>query len=383
VDTLFTALRVLVSLAVVVGLLWFVQRKSVRWTRKKAPEKISVLGKQSLGSKAHVLIVEADGTRFILGVTERGVSVLKSRESAMFADELAAADETDAAQFAALTHGDAAIAQPLAASIAEAVARPAVVSVAAEFVAQPSAVPVAEVDGQPSAVPVAEVDVQPSAVPVAEVDVQPSAVPVAEIVVQPSAVPFEIVAQPVAVVVRPTVAPRVDIAQSTVATEARFAEVYERSVAPFAAQFAAQFAEADAEPAATPAAAFVPLDEFSALSSAERARAATIDEPTYAVTGEPAQVGATPAVATTAAPATVATAATAATGATAATAAPAPQPLAYPPVSIKPPIPFGRPARLSKIAFTPAEPITAASFMDSIRSPETWKRAAQTLRAPK
>jgi flagellar protein FliO/FliZ len=89
VDTLFTALRVAVSLAVVVGLLWFVQRKSVRWARKRTPEKISVVGKQSLGSKAHVVIVEADGTRFTLGVTERGVSVLKSRDVSTFAEVLA------------------------------------------------------------------------------------------------------------------------------------------------------------------------------------------------------------------------------------------------------------------------------------------------------
>jgi flagellar protein FliO/FliZ len=92
VDTLFTALRVFVSLAVVVGLLWFVQRRSVRWTRKKTPAKISVIGKQSLGSKASVVIVEADGTRFILGVTDRGVTVLKSRDALTFTDEMAAAD---------------------------------------------------------------------------------------------------------------------------------------------------------------------------------------------------------------------------------------------------------------------------------------------------
>jgi flagellar protein FliO/FliZ len=90
VDTLFTALRVAVSLALIIGLIWFVQRRSAKWSRKRAKRPITVLGRQSLGGKSRVVIVEADGTHFVLGVTDSSVVVLKSRELDTFADVLAA-----------------------------------------------------------------------------------------------------------------------------------------------------------------------------------------------------------------------------------------------------------------------------------------------------
>jgi len=90
VDTLFTALRVAVSLALIIGLIWFVQRRSAKWSRKRSKRPITVIGRQSLGGKSRVVIVEADGTHFVLGVTDASVVVLKSRELDTFADALAA-----------------------------------------------------------------------------------------------------------------------------------------------------------------------------------------------------------------------------------------------------------------------------------------------------
>lgn len=94
-DTLFTALRVAVSLALIIGLIWFVQRRSAKWSRKRSKRPITVIGRQSLGGKSRVVIVEADGTHFVLGVTDTSVVVLKSRELDSFADALAA-EEADA-----------------------------------------------------------------------------------------------------------------------------------------------------------------------------------------------------------------------------------------------------------------------------------------------
>lgn len=95
-DTLFTALRVAVSLALIIGLIWFVQRRSAKWSRKRSKRPISVIGRQSLGGKSRVVIVEADGTHFVLGVTDSSVVVLKSRELDTFADALAELEQAEA-----------------------------------------------------------------------------------------------------------------------------------------------------------------------------------------------------------------------------------------------------------------------------------------------
>ncbi|GAB2518122.1 flagellar biosynthetic protein FliO [Paramicrobacterium agarici] len=78
-DGLMLALRVLVSLAAVLGVLWYVHRRLNRGSgRRRAPEAITVLGRQSLGQKAHLVIAQVDDTRYVLGVTEHGVSVIDS-----------------------------------------------------------------------------------------------------------------------------------------------------------------------------------------------------------------------------------------------------------------------------------------------------------------
>ncbi|MFT2816612.1 flagellar biosynthetic protein FliO [Leifsonia sp. A12D58] len=81
-DTLVIALRVALSLAVVVGLLWFMQRRVTRSKRvSKNAQLIQVVGRQGVGQKASVVVVDIDGRRFVLGVTEQNVNVLQSAEA--------------------------------------------------------------------------------------------------------------------------------------------------------------------------------------------------------------------------------------------------------------------------------------------------------------
>lgn len=76
-DELLLLLRVAVSLAAVLGLLWFLQRRLTRRTqRSRDAEVISVLGRRGVGSKAQLVVAEAEGNRYVLGVTEHGVTVI-------------------------------------------------------------------------------------------------------------------------------------------------------------------------------------------------------------------------------------------------------------------------------------------------------------------
>ncbi|WP_166878270.1 flagellar biosynthetic protein FliO [Salinibacterium sp. ZJ450] len=76
-DTLLLALRVLLSLGVVFGLLWVMQRRMTRGSRgKDVATPIRVIGRQRLGAKASVVVVELQGKKFMLGVTEQSVNVL-------------------------------------------------------------------------------------------------------------------------------------------------------------------------------------------------------------------------------------------------------------------------------------------------------------------
>ncbi|GAB2458189.1 flagellar protein FliO/FliZ [Conyzicola lurida] len=96
-ETVVVGLRVALSLGVVLALLWFLHRRITRGAKQRGPAAaIAVLGKQAVGQKASVVVVDADGMRFVLGVTENNVTVLHSAES----PEAVAPVVTPAAAFA-------------------------------------------------------------------------------------------------------------------------------------------------------------------------------------------------------------------------------------------------------------------------------------------
>ena len=86
-ETVFIALRVLVVLAVIVLVLWYVQRRVTKGRgAARRTNAVSVVGRQGVGPKASVVVVDVDGHRFVLGVTERQVSVLHTGDRPQDAD---------------------------------------------------------------------------------------------------------------------------------------------------------------------------------------------------------------------------------------------------------------------------------------------------------
>jgi flagellar protein FliO/FliZ len=77
VDILFTGLRVLVSLGAVLGVIWYAHRRIAgRTSSSTAAKPITVISRQGISQKASVVIIEADGRRLVLGVTEHTITVL-------------------------------------------------------------------------------------------------------------------------------------------------------------------------------------------------------------------------------------------------------------------------------------------------------------------
>jgi flagellar protein FliO/FliZ len=108
-DTVFVALRVLLSLAAVLALLWYAQRRITRSkTRSKAAELVTVVGRQGIGLKASVVVVDVDGTRFLLGVTEHAVNVLHSADAPVAESTPESPSDAFAATLAGVTNIDTA-----------------------------------------------------------------------------------------------------------------------------------------------------------------------------------------------------------------------------------------------------------------------------------
>lgn len=81
-DVLTLALRVVLSLGFVVLLLWYIQRRVSRTQHgARAGDPLVIVSRRGLGQKSSVVVVETDGKRFLLGVTEQSVNVLHTSEA--------------------------------------------------------------------------------------------------------------------------------------------------------------------------------------------------------------------------------------------------------------------------------------------------------------
>jgi flagellar protein FliO/FliZ len=116
VDDLLVALRAVVALAAVLGLLFFLSRrlqksqnaganplaglmpkKLARLTdlrpakspgaERPRPEKITVVARSGIGGKAQLVVAEFGGIRYVLGVTEHGINVVDTQEAPLIDED--------------------------------------------------------------------------------------------------------------------------------------------------------------------------------------------------------------------------------------------------------------------------------------------------------
>lgn len=80
-DVLALALRVVLSLGFVVLLLWYIQRRVARTQHgARAGDPLVIVSRRGLSQKSSLVVVETDGKRFLLGVTEQSVNVLHTSD---------------------------------------------------------------------------------------------------------------------------------------------------------------------------------------------------------------------------------------------------------------------------------------------------------------
>ena len=77
-ETIGVVLRVALSLGAVFALIWYAQRKIGKGRKVRSTAAIGLVTRQSLGAKSSVVVVEVDGQRLLLGVTEQSITVLQT-----------------------------------------------------------------------------------------------------------------------------------------------------------------------------------------------------------------------------------------------------------------------------------------------------------------
>ena len=76
-DTVLLLLRVGLSLAAVLGLLWWISRRAqASMGARRRSASMAVVGRQQLGRRTGVALLEVEGRRLVVGYGEHGVSLL-------------------------------------------------------------------------------------------------------------------------------------------------------------------------------------------------------------------------------------------------------------------------------------------------------------------
>lgn len=81
-DSVLLGLRVALSLALVLVILWVIARKVNAGTSASRRVPVTVLGRQSLGRRSGVAVVEVAGRTLLLGVSDDGVRLLTELDDA-------------------------------------------------------------------------------------------------------------------------------------------------------------------------------------------------------------------------------------------------------------------------------------------------------------
>jgi flagellar protein FliO/FliZ len=93
--------RVVFSLAVVLGLLWFIARTSSRRLGGNARSMVRVVARQPLARSASLAVVEVGDRLLVVGVSEHGVSLLTEMDPSELPSTVPALDSSAQAQVVA------------------------------------------------------------------------------------------------------------------------------------------------------------------------------------------------------------------------------------------------------------------------------------------
>lgn len=80
-ENFFLLLRVVISLAAVLGLLFYLRKRILPRFGTRNIQRVNVVERQSIGPKSAVVLLDVQGRRYLLGVGESSISVLDSYEA--------------------------------------------------------------------------------------------------------------------------------------------------------------------------------------------------------------------------------------------------------------------------------------------------------------
>ena len=80
-ENFFLLLRVVISLAAVLGLLFYLRKRILPRFGSHHTQRVNVVERQSIGPKSAVVLLDVQGRRYLLGVGESSISVLDSFEA--------------------------------------------------------------------------------------------------------------------------------------------------------------------------------------------------------------------------------------------------------------------------------------------------------------